>query len=104
MNSLKETYHTKKIEPIESVFLDSPNYTARKMKSVDEMTLSKSVFFACSVCSGPLIPIALCVFCKKTSLRKCTKCTKICQFNDHQTCEILICFGNTINKNKGVNI
>ena len=105
MNSLKEIPSIEKTNPIESIFsVNTPDLTASKNNSIDEKNLSKSVFFACTICAGPLIPTSTCVFCKKTYLRKCTKCTKICQLKDHEMCKILICFGSTVIKNKEIDI
>ena len=60
------------------------------------MSLSKSLFYACTVCSGPLVPESYCVFCKKTALRKCTKCNNIQSISNHESCRHLLSFGNII--------
>ena len=60
------------------------------------MSLSKSLFYACTICSGPLVPESYCVFCKKTALRKCTKCNHIQSISNHESCRHLLSFGNII--------
>jgi hypothetical protein len=61
--------------------------------------LSKNIFYACLSCDGPLVPISLCVFCKRTSLRKCIKCSKAKEIQSHESCKILIAFGSVIAQN-----
>jgi|GEM_PF-5493066 len=36
--------------------------------------LMKRVLFACECCDGALVQIAMCRFCKTTTLRKCNSC------------------------------
>lgn len=63
---------------------------------VDGKNLSKNIFYACSVCEGSLIPEAICTICKRTSIRKCVKCNHVCETLNHESCRILMSFGQQI--------
>ncbi|WP_316504785.1 hypothetical protein [Nitrosopumilus sp.] len=58
--------------------------------------LSKSIFYICTNCEGPLVPISTCVFCKRITLRRCTKCAKTRDVKSHDSCKVLISFGNAV--------
>ena len=62
--------------------------------------LSKSLFYACSICEGPLVPVSYCTFCKKTSLRVCTRCNCTRDIQNHDSCKSLLSFAGIIFKNK----
>lgn len=94
MNSLKERI-PKKSKPIKPHFpAYPPNQTAENIPYGNN--LSKSVFFACAICEGSLVPATICILCKRTALRECTKCKKTFEFNDHESCKNLIYFGSVI--------
>ncbi|MFB5628145.1 MAG: hypothetical protein ACE5R5_08110 [Nitrosarchaeum sp.] len=85
------------IESIEKP--DSPISNTKQIAGFnfdDGSNLSKNIFYACMNCNGPLVPISMCVFCKRASLRKCIKCGKPKEIQSHESCKILITFGNTI--------
>ena len=64
--------------------------------SDNENDLSKGIFYICKNCEGPMIPISTCIFCKRTTLRRCTGCDKIRDIKSHDSCKILISFGNAV--------
>jgi len=53
-------------------------------------------FYACSFCEGSLVPEAICIICKRTSVRKCAKCNHVCEMLNHESCRFLISFGKEI--------
>jgi len=55
----------------------------------DVSNLSKNLFYACSFCEGALIPESICAVCKRTIIRKCAKCDRVCEMKDHESCKIL---------------
>ena len=79
-----------------------PDQTARSISHTDGYNLSKGIFFACVTCAGPLVPITICVRCRRTALRKCTKCGKTCEFNDHESCRNLIHYGSIIFNSRNI--
>lgn len=72
------------------------SHTLPSINSIDEVIRSKSIFYACTKCEGALVPISTCTFCKRTSLRTCTKCHTIIDTQFHESCKILISFANII--------
>ncbi len=73
--------------------IGTKSFDHSKITNSDEENISKSIFYACTVCEGPLVPVSSCTFCKRTSLRKCTKCDKIKDMAFHESCKILVSFG-----------
>ena len=61
-----------------------------------ESSLSKNLFFACSICKSALIPESLCAICKRTLVRRCTNCAKTCEMPDHESCKMLMYYRNEI--------
>ncbi len=96
MNSLRETSfiknHYNNEKSTSNVSRNQP------INSKDDVILSKSIFYACNRCDGALVPISVCIFCKRPSLRSCTNCDMIIDTRYHESCKILIVFGNTISK------
>ena len=70
----------------------------KSINSGDDVILSKSIFYACNRCDGALVPISVCIFCKRPSLRSCTNCDMTIDTRYHESCKILIVFGNAICK------
>lgn len=58
----------------------------------DRNSLAKSILFSCSQCCGPLVPIADCHVCKKTSVRKCVRCNFENESINHEYCKNLVIF------------
>ncbi|QLH06830.1 hypothetical protein C5F50_06875 [Nitrosopumilus ureiphilus] len=98
MNSLRDTNFIKSQNNEEKTTL----FVSRNqpINSNDDIILSKSIFYACNRCDGALIPISICIFCKRPSLRSCTNCDMTIDTRYHESCKILISFGNTISKKK----
>lgn len=96
MSSLRETSFIKNHNNIEKF---TPNISHNQsINSKDDVILSKSIFYACNRCDGALVPISVCIFCKRPSLRSCTNCDMIIDTRYHESCKILITFGNMISK------
>ena len=102
MNSLrgKNTHIPKISEP--SPAIDQ----TEKIPRANSVFLSKRLFYACTDCEGPLVPISCCTFCKKTSIRKCTKCNQTWNIKNHESCKSLLSFARIIFQNipKEVNL
>ncbi|HUU49124.1 MAG TPA: hypothetical protein VMW55_10145 [Nitrosopumilaceae archaeon] len=64
----------------------------------DGNDLSKNIFYACGICEGPLVPVAICTVCKKAVTRRCVKCKIPLKINSHETCKNLFSFGSEITK------
>ncbi len=73
--------------------METGSFGNGKITNSDEESISKSIFYACTVCEGALVPVSSCTFCKRTSLRKCAKCDKIKDMAFHESCKILVSFG-----------
>jgi hypothetical protein len=58
----------------------------------DRDILAKSVLFFCEKCHGPLVPIAQCHVCKKTSHRQCVQCYFQKISGKHDSCKNLVIF------------
>ncbi|HUU48834.1 MAG TPA: hypothetical protein VMW55_08640 [Nitrosopumilaceae archaeon] len=64
----------------------------------DGNDLSKNLFYACGICEGSLVPVAICTICKKTEIRRCTKCEIPRKMDSHEACKTLVSFGSEITK------
>ena len=62
----------------------------------DGKNFSKNIFYACPFCEGSLIPEAQCTICKRTSIRKCVKCSHVCETLNHESCKLLMSLGREI--------
>jgi len=64
--------------------------------------------YACENCDGPLAPIALCIVCKRATMRNCLHCQRNIITGTHLSCNTLIFFAKDIlhtrQKNKEVNL
>ena len=64
--------------------------------------------YACENCDGPLAPIAVCIVCKRASIRKCIHCQRDIITGAHLSCDTLISFAknklHTRQIIKGVNL
>ena len=97
MSTLKGEIFIKNNSKKESKFpVQSHNHITELMNSNDEADLSRSIFYACNVCEGPLIPIANCVFCKRASVRTCAACNGIREIQHHEPCKILVSFASAV--------
>lgn len=65
----------------------------------DGNDFSKSLFYACDICEGPLVPVSICTICKKATLRGCIKCDTVKNMHSHEACKSLASFVRTISKN-----
>ena len=52
--------------------------------------------YACENCDGPLAPIAVCIVCKRASIRKCLHCQRNIITGTHLSCSTLISFAKTV--------
>lgn len=52
--------------------------------------------YACENCDGPLAPIAVCLVCKRATLRKCLHCQRDVITGTHLSCSTLIFFAKKI--------
>ncbi|AFS81489.1 hypothetical protein NKOR_08140 [Candidatus Nitrosopumilus koreensis AR1] len=96
MNTLKEvsSFDNSKNESISTATIYCP--TIEFVSSNDVKNISKNVFYACANCNGPLIPLSICICCKRAVTRHCVKCGKTDETKSHDACKILISFGNKI--------
>lgn len=64
--------------------------------------------YACENCDGPLTPIAVCVVCKRATMRECLHCQRHIITGTHLSCSTLIFFAKGIRytrqKTKEVNL
>lgn len=56
----------------------------------------QNIFYSCTTCQGPLIPVSNCIFCKRSTMRKCTDCGALKKFSSHDSCKTLLSFGKII--------
>lgn len=96
MRSLRETSVIKNRYSDEKPIPNISQY--QSINSKDDVILSKSIFYACNRCDGALVPISVCIFCRRPSLRSCTNCNMIIDTRYHESCKILITFGNMVSK------
>ncbi|MDH3618073.1 MAG: hypothetical protein OEM89_05050 [Nitrosopumilus sp.] len=60
--------------------------------------LSNDIFYSCIICEGPLVPVSNCTFCKKATLRKCTRCDSLKNMHSHESCKSLVSFRKKIDQ------
>lgn len=56
----------------------------------NESSILRNLLFVCDKCSGPTVPNASCIICKKYSVRSCVKCYSNVFVEKHQKCLVLI--------------
>ena len=87
---------------------DSPKYENRQENDFVSSNSQCNFLYACENCDGPLAPIAVCIVCKRASIRKCLHCQRDIITGTHLTCDTLISFANSIlhtrQIHKGVNL
>ena len=90
--------------PIKTPLTDESKSAVTRSQSLvcanfnDGNDLSKNLFYACGICEGPLVPVAICTICKKTEIRRCTKCEIPRKMDSHEACKTLVSFGSEITK------
>ena len=52
--------------------------------------------YACENCDGPLAPTAVCLVCKRATIRKCLHCQRDIITGTHLSCSTLIFFAKTV--------
>ena len=97
--------------PIQTFLIDeqetaprTPDQTIVCANFNDGNNLSKNIFFACDICEGPLVPITICIVCKKAEMRRCTRCLFLRNTYSHDACKCLIAVGSKISKKYSMNL
>ncbi len=81
---------------IAPTFEKTPDHQKGFTNVYDEASLSKNIFYECSLCKGPLVPVSTCTCCKKATVRKCAKCNAIKNVPTHETCQNLVSYVNIV--------
>jgi len=88
--------------------LPSPKYGNRQEDDFVSSNFQCNFLYACENCDGPLAPIAVCMVCKRASVRKCLRCQRDIITCTHLSCDTLISFAksklHTRQINTGVNL
>jgi hypothetical protein len=71
---------------------NSPKYEHRQDHDVVSSNSQCNFLYACENCDGPLAPIAVCLVCKRASIRKCLHCQRDIITGIHLSCDTLISF------------
>ena len=85
-------------EQNKSLFLEEPSpILSIVLKPKNKCNFVSSNFtcnflYACEVCDGPLVPVALCTVCKRASVRKCLHCQRDIIIGTHSSCSALTFF------------
>lgn len=87
---------------------DSPTFEKRPENNFVSSNFPCNFLYACENCDGPLAPIAVCIVCKRASIRKCLHCQMDIITGTHLSCDTLISFAknklHTRQIIKGVNL
>lgn len=73
----------------------SPGSTAFETRPKNNFVSSNfpcNFLYACENCDGPLAPIAVCLVCKRASIRKCLHCQRDIITGTHLLCDTLLSF------------
>ncbi|MDH3618071.1 MAG: hypothetical protein OEM89_05040 [Nitrosopumilus sp.] len=91
------------IVPIRNPLIDESKFRVNRhnqpiiiTKIRDGDDLSNDIFYSCIICEGPLVPVSNCTFCKKATLRKCTRCDSLKNMHSHESCKSLVSFGRLV--------
>lgn len=87
---------------------DSPKHENRQENDFVSSNFQCNFLYACENCDGPLAPTAVCIVCKRASIRKCLHCQRDIITGTHLSCDTLISFAkskfHTRQIQKGVNL
>ena len=72
--------------------LGTPPFENRPENNFISSNFSCNFLYACENCDGPLAPIAICLVCKRASIRKCLHCQRDIITDTHLSCDTLISF------------
>jgi len=70
----------------------SPAFENRAENNFVSSNFPCNFLYACENCDGPLAPIAICLVCKRASIRKCLHCKRDIITGTHLSCDTLISF------------
>jgi len=95
MKISRENYSTNGINSLKN--MPNQSRTTHKAASVD--SFSQNILYSCNMCKGPMVPNSNCIFCKRSTIRKCTNCDTTERIDSHNSCRELISFANTMTQN-----